>query len=54
MLRAARYLRPSRRAAHSWTDTSSTLRTMGNLRGSMRNCMYFFISSRPHVIEKSN
>ena len=35
-------------------DTSSTLRTMGNLRGSVRNCMYFFISSRSQVIEKKN
>lgn len=34
------------------SETSSTLSTDGSLRSSVRNCIYFFISSRPQVIEK--
>jgi hypothetical protein len=41
-------------AAIRMSDTSSTLKTTGSLRGSVRNCLYRFISSRPQVMPKRN
>jgi hypothetical protein len=45
MLRAARYLSPSLGVAAITSDTSSMLRTVGSLRGCVRNYMYRFILS---------
>ncbi len=54
MLSAARYFSPGCGAAISKSATSSTLNTTGSFRGSVRNCMYRFISSRPQVMPKKN
>ena len=52
MLSAARYLSPGPGATAKRSETSSALSTAGSLRGSVRNCRYRFISSRPQVIPK--
>jgi len=54
MLSAARYFSPGPGAASSISATSSTLKTTGNRRGSVRNFMNRFISSRPQVVPKKN
>jgi hypothetical protein len=54
MLSAARYFSPGRGAAASRAATSSMLSTTGSFRGSRRNCMWRFMSSRPQVVAKKN
>lgn len=50
MLKAERYLSPGPGAAAITSDTSSMLRTVGSLRGCVRNYMYRFISSLSQVV----